>query len=544
MCRNGWKRIWAREPINLLASTSVTGDSSTMVIKHRLFGSIFVQAVFIVIGFTLVALLVSGYLFQQSMKMVAVKEVENKATVFLSAMESSVYRFVMGRESHRITELVEEQARLLEDNLNFTISRVVVQDLQGRILDHTRPEKIGQTAISNDFKKVISSARPLITRQLKTLKLEHGKPEVSVIEVTYPIRNGLGDVVATVRLILDVRRTFVQIHEEYWRFSRRVFFGFALAAALLILGTLFFLRRRIITPVISVAEASARVAAGDLETHLIPKGRDEIGNLIQSFNQMVEGLKQRDHMRQSLEIAMEVQQNLLPKEDPVFEGLDIAGKSIYCDETGGDYYDYFEFGDGKTGNIGIVLGDVSGHGISSALLMASARAFLRQRSVLPGTISEVISDINRQLVRDVGSSGSFMSMFYMIVDKPSKTLKWVRAGHDPAIFYDPHTDNISELIGAGMALGVDENCRYEENTKQNLASGQIIVIGTDGVWEARSPKGEMFGKSNIYTIIRENSHLQAKSILNMIVESLTAFKENIGIEDDVTLIVIKILPEL
>lgn len=533
-----------QEPINLVARTSATGTTSTMVIKHRLYNSIFIQAVFIVIGFTLVALVVSGYLFQQSMKMIALKEVENKATIFLSAMEASVYRFVMGRESHRITELVEEQARLLEDNLNFTISRVVVQDLQGRILDHTRPEKIGQTATSDDFKKVISSARPLITRQPKTFKLEHGKPEVRVIEVTYPISNRLGGIVATVRIILDVRRTFVQIHEEYWRFSRRVFFGFALAAALLILGTLFFLRRRIITPVISVAEASARVAAGDLETHLIPKGRDEIGNLVQSFNQMVEGLKQRDQMRQSLEIAMEVQQNLLPKEDPAFEGLDIAGKSIYCDETGGDYYDYFEFGEGKTEKIGIVLGDVSGHGISSALLMASARAFLRQRSALPGTISQVISDINRQLVRDVGNSGSFMSMFYMIVDKTSKSLKWVRAGHDPAIFYDPDTDNISELIGVGMALGVDENCRYEENIKQGLANGQIIVLGTDGVWEARNPKGEMFGKGHIYTIIRENSDLEAKSILNMIIESLTAFKENIGIEDDVTLVVIKILPEL
>ena len=320
-------------------------------------------------------------------------------------------------------------------------------------------------------------------------------------------------------------------------------FGFALAAALLILGTLLSLRRRIITPVLSVAEASARVAAGDLETRLVSQGRDEIGNLIKSFNQMVEGLKHRDQMRQSLEIAMEVQQNLLPKNDPVFEGLDISGKSIYCDETGGDYYDFIKFGEPITEKIGIVLGDVSGHGISSALLMATARAFLRQRSVLPGTISQVISDINRQLARDVVNSGSFMSMFYLIIDKANKNLKWVRAGHDPAIFYDPDTDNISELKGAGMALGVDENCRYGENIKENLATGQIIVLGTDGVWEARNPKGEMFGKEHIYTIIREKASLGAESILNTIIESLTQFKENVKIEDDVTLVVIKILPE-
>ncbi len=511
--------------------------------KQRFYNSIFIQAVFIVIGFTLVALVLSAYLFQQSMKMVAMEEVENKATIFLYAMETSFRRLVMSNESDRLTELVEERATLLESKLNFTIIRVVVLDPNGRILDHTRPEKIGQTHLDNDYQKVISSRRPLIKQQIKTLELEPGKPEIQVIEVTSPISNDQDDIVATVKIILDVRRTLELIHEEYWRYSSRVFLGFAMAAILVILGTLFSLRRRIITPVLSVAEASARVAAGDLETRLVSRGRDEIGNLIQSFNQMVEGLKHRDQMRQSLEIAMEVQQNLLPKDDPNFEGLDIAGKSIYCDETGGDYYDFFDFDEHKTEKIGIVLGDVSGHGISSALLMATARAFLRQRSVLPGTISQVISDINRQLARDVVNSGSFMSMFYMIIDKTNKNLKWVRAGHDPAIFYDPDTDTLSELKGAGMALGVDENCRYGENIKENLATGQIIVLGTDGVWEARNPRGEMFGKEHIYTIIREKADLDAKSILNTIVESLSKFKENFKIEDDVTLVVIKILPE-
>jgi sigma-B regulation protein RsbU (phosphoserine phosphatase) len=102
---------------------------------------------------------------------------------------------------------------------------------------------------------------------------------------------------------------------------------------------------------------------------------------------------------------------------------------------------------------------------------------------------------------------------------------------------------MSELKGVGMALGVDENCRYGENIKQNLAAGQIIVLGTDGIWEARNPKGEMFGKEHINTIIREKANLNAKSILNTIVESLTKFKENFKLEDDVTLVVIKILPE-
>ena len=156
--------------------------------KHRFYNSIFTQAILIVIGFTLVALVLSGYFFQQSIRMIAMKEVENKATIFLSAMETSLRRFVMGSESDRLTELVEERATLLESKLNFTIIRIVVLDPQGQILDHTRPEKIGQTHFDNDFQEVISANRILIKQQIKTLELEPGKPEIQVIEVTSPIQ--------------------------------------------------------------------------------------------------------------------------------------------------------------------------------------------------------------------------------------------------------------------------------------------------------------------------------------------------------------------
>ncbi|MBT8362257.1 MAG: SpoIIE family protein phosphatase [Deltaproteobacteria bacterium] len=488
--------------------------------------------------------MLSVYLYRENMKMVAMKEVENKATIFLAAMETPVRRFVRDRESKNVTELIKEQAEFLESNLNFTIIRVVVQDSQGEILDHTRQEKIGESYSPEELQKVIASGRPLIKHQVKTLKLVPGQPEIPVIEVIYPISKGSkqGGVLAVIKIILDVRGTLELIHAEYKRFSRRIFLGFALASVLLVSGTLYFLRRQIITPVLSVIEGSAMVASGNLEPRLVPRGSNEISYLMQSFNHMVDGLKQRDQMRQSLELAMEVQQNLLPKDVPNFEGLDIAGKSIYCDETGGDYYDFIGFDEYTTEKIGIVIGDVSGHGISSALLMATARAFLLQRSALPGSISQIVSDVNLQLTRDVANSGSFMSMFYMVIDKTCKGLKWVRAGHDPAICYDPHDDAISELKGDGISLGIDENWLYEENEKPNLANGQIIVLGTDGIWEARNPQGEMFGKEAIYTIIRENANLSANSLLNTIVESLNNFQDTFDIEDDVTLIVVKILP--
>jgi sigma-B regulation protein RsbU (phosphoserine phosphatase) len=193
--------------------------------------------------------------------------------------------------------------------------------------------------------------------------------------------------------------------------------------------------------------------------------------------------------------------------------------------------------------IGIDIGDVSGRGISSALLMAAVRSALRQRSFLPGSAAEIIRDVNHQLVGDVEDSGQFVTMFHLTVDPIKKHLQYVRAGHDPAIFYDPNTNTFEELGGAGMALGVEKNWNVNAYAKTALENGQIIFLSTDGIWEARNFQGEMFGKEPIYEIIRNNSSLSANEILNAMTESLKGFQKGAKIEDDITLVIIKITDE-
>jgi len=271
---------------------------------------------------------------------------------------------------------------------------------------------------------------------------------------------------------------------------------------------------------------------------------DEIGYVGDVINDMTAGLIERDRMRQSLDLAMEVQQNLLPKDDLSVNGLDIAGKSIYCDETGGDYYDFMTIGESKDEKIGVAIGDVSGHGIPSALLMATVRSSLRQRLSLPGGTAQIVSDVNCQLVRDVEDSGQFMTLFYLTIDPANQKLQWVRAGHDPGIFYDPATDTFEDLKGKGIALGVDEDWQYEMNERTGLVKGQIIVLSTDGVWEAHNRTGEIFGKARLYEIIRQNSVKKAKEIIEAVVIALGQFQKDSAIEDDITLVVIKIEEDL
>ena len=298
--------------------------------------------------------------------------------------------------------------------------------------------------------------------------------------------------------------------------------------------------KSIIEPITDMMVLVRRVRKGHFKQKVRVVSNDELGVLGDGFNEMTEGLIERDQIRQSLHLAQEVQQTLLPPENPKVDGLDIAATIVYCDETGGDYYDYLDTRETYPGSFTMAIGDVSGHGIPSALMMATARAFLRQRFTLPGTPADIVSDVNRQITRDFAESGGFMTLFYLSIDPANRSLGWVRAGHDPAIFYDPELDKFDELHGAGMALGVDADRRYEQFRKTDLKQGQVIVLGSDGLWEARNPQGEMFGKEPIHQIIRQSPAMAAGEIVTACFNRFNAFLGDRAPEDDVTLVVIRI----
>jgi len=264
--------------------------------------------------------------------------------------------------------------------------------------------------------------------------------------------------------------------------------------------------------------------------------RDDRGNVIGNMAFVTD---MTEH-KKALALAAEVQKSLLPHEKPMVKGLDIAGKNVSCDEIGGDYFDFIWRLDSKKGPFSVVVGDISGHGVDSALLMTTARAFLRMRASQPGTISEIITAMNRHLTRDILESGRFMTLFYMTIDPEKNHIDWVRAGHDPAIIYDPSRDEFEELKGSGVALGVNEAFDYEESCRRDLTNGQIIAIGTDGIWEAVNREGEMFGKVRFRNIIRKNADAAASDILNAVYSELNRYTRGQRSEDDITLVVIKI----
>jgi sigma-B regulation protein RsbU (phosphoserine phosphatase) len=326
---------------------------------------------------------------------------------------------------------------------------------------------------------------------------------------------------------------------EVQKLIRSLIKNTGVAVGILTIGTIilaFAFSRSVTRPIRTLAQGAQQLAAGNFDSQVTISSRDEFEELGQIFNDIGPQLREREKLRHSLTLAREVQQNLLPQGSLHIQGLDIAAQILYCDETGGDYFDFVR---GDDNRLGLAVGDVSGHGISAALLMTTARASIRIRTSLGGSPGQVITDVNRQITRDIEGSGNFMTLFYAEIDRDPQTINWVRAGHDPAILFDPQTNQFAELKGDGMALGISEEAVFATHSRR-LQPEQIILIGTDGIWECSSPDGELYGKDRLRRLIHSLYRCSAEEIRASVMDDLVQFRQSVIQNDDITLMVIKV----
>jgi sigma-B regulation protein RsbU (phosphoserine phosphatase) len=280
-----------------------------------------------------------------------------------------------------------------------------------------------------------------------------------------------------------------------------------------------------------------RVSKGDLSEMVPVVTNDEFGFIAGHTNTMINGLRHRSQLITSLKLAEEVQQNLLPQKSPLIPGIDLAGKSIYCDETGGDYFDYFKLPHNR---LGIIVADAADHGVGSALYMATARAFLRYGIGENPDPSVFLKKVNQYLTMDSEETGRFMTLFFIEIDMENRRLCWIRAGHEPAILFDPVKNQLSELSGKGIALGLKSGADFKKYHQENWPSGAVLVVYTDGIREAQNSNGEEYGLVRFKQVIKDHAHETAENVLDAMISSLGRFQQGAVQEDDVTLVVVKL----
>lgn len=294
----------------------------------------------------------------------------------------------------------------------------------------------------------------------------------------------------------------------------------------------------LVRPMVKLSHHVRRLGEGELDREVrLPYAR-EFMELSDDINQMTIDLRDRMELRRALAIAMEVQQSLLPSDTPRITGLDIAAHSTYCDETGGDYYDFLEIAELSETDATIAVGDVMGHGIAAAMLMATARGILRSRCTRSGSLGELLGHLNDLLVQVTGGA-RFMTMVLMTIDSERGELRMASAGHDPPFIYDPAQNAFIQIDEGGLPLGVIAGETYAEATDVLLPPGGVIVASTDGVWEAQRDDGEQFGKDRVREIIRSNAHRDAKDIARTITDSIHAFCGDAKQVDDITFVVVR-----
>lgn len=315
--------------------------------------------------------------------------------------------------------------------------------------------------------------------------------------------------------------------------------GLQLAAVVLTVVALAFVAsRRITRPLSQLSAATQRLSSGDFQARAEIRTGDELEELGLIFNGLGPRLLERERMANSLALAGEIQQHLLPTGPPPLAGFDIFGGVDYCDEAGGDYFDFIKLQEKK---LGLAVGDVTGHGIGAALLMALARGILRSHAEQESAdLAGLFRALNRHLARDVGDE-RFMTLFYGVLDTRDRSLRWGSAGHGPVFLFRSRSSAVEELETTGIPLGIAAAVDWEEAGPIALERGDILLVGTDGLWETRDVAGEAFGADRLHTTILSRRQGTAAEIYAAAMEEVRAFRGPGRQEDDVTLVVVKTL---
>lgn len=253
-----------------------------------------------------------------------------------------------------------------------------------------------------------------------------------------------------------------------------------------------------------------------------------------------ETLDEKQRIDRDLSIARRIQTALLPKEIPKIEGVELAAFNTPALEIGGDYYDFIRVDDS---HLGIAIADVSGKGITGAIMMSVCRSVLRAHAPRHLSPAEVLRLINQVLSQDV-QEDMFVSLLYMVLNTATRELVVARAGHERPILSSGEKGGFTIIDSPGIGVGISDADTFDRVLKEvriSLKPGDVVVAYTDGVTEALNPQGEEWGVDNFLDAVRVAAEEGAHSVLNNVHQRLERFVGNRPQYDDMTLLALRVM---
>ncbi|MBT4384525.1 SpoIIE family protein phosphatase [Candidatus Peregrinibacteria bacterium] len=327
--------------------------------------------------------------------------------------------------------------------------------------------------------------------------------------------------------------------------NARIQIGFvALLGVILTVMVSFVLSSSITRPIKSLKAGALQIAGGDFNTRVEVKTKDEIGLLAQTFNKMAEDLAAsteamlyQERVKKELDLAKNIQQELLPKDKIVLPKMDLAGGLVPASEIGGDAFDYIPMRDGR---YLAYLGDVTGHGVAAGIISSVANAVLYglrgQENLLD--IARLLNEVLREKTNDQ----LFMTMAMAIWNETDETLSYVNAGHPPIFIYNSEKNSTESLHLQGMALGLADDLEgVLKEHKIQMNKNDVVVMYSDGIPEAVDKKGMQYGTERLKAIVQDVAAdlYTAEGIKNAILSDVLDHISGHEQKDDMTLLVFK-----
>jgi serine phosphatase RsbU (regulator of sigma subunit) len=380
------------------------------------------------------------------------------------------------------------------------------------------------------------------THKLKDIEIEEGTMDDggskrAAMTFNKPILSAGGARLGTAYLALSSEKI-----DKELRKIQVVMVLIGIGAIFVAAGICIVIARMVAQPAHTLVKDMNIVAQGDLTHRTIARSSDEIGLLAEQFNQMTHDLlsaqaaeKEAQRIEDELQMARDIQMELLPKKIPHVKGLDIDACYFPAKEVGGDYYDFLGI---DREHLGIMVADVSGKGIPGSMVMGTTRTILRFTAAGNNSAADTLARTNRVVAADI-RRGMFVTAFYLVLNVRTGEMLAASAGHNPMVVYRAATNSVELINPNGIALGFDKGVLFERTVKQQtvkLNRGDRVVLYTDGVVESMNSNNEEYTDERLYEFSKTHKDLGSKEFIAELLKDIRKHQGSAEQHDDITIV--------